>query len=118
MANDFNEATHEVAAQGKVKCKDCGGLLEFSPGVQSLKCQYCGTENEIKDSGKAAVQEEQDFVAYLANASAAAETIQVTTVKCGSCGSATTLRPNVTSDSCPFCGTALVLTGGSTSSSI
>ncbi|MCX6312340.1 MAG: hypothetical protein NT084_11980 [Bacteroidetes bacterium] len=118
MANDFNEATHEVAEQGKVKCKDCGGLLEFNPGVSSLKCIYCGTENEIQTSNEPVVEEEQDFLAYLANATATAETIQVTTVKCGSCGSSTSLRPNVTSDSCPFCGTALVLSGGSTSSSI
>lgn len=118
MANDFNEATHDVAEQGKVKCKDCGGILEFNPGVSSLKCIYCGTENEIQNSTEPVVEEEQDFVAFLANATASAETIQVTTVKCGSCGSSTSLQPNVTSDSCPFCGTALVLSGGSTSSSI
>ena len=118
MSNDFNEATHDVAEQGKVKCKDCGGILEYNPGVSSLKCIYCGTENEIKDSNKPAEVVEQDFNAFLANATASAETMEVTTVKCGSCGSSTSLRPNVTSDTCPFCGTALVLKGGTTSSTI
>src|SRR5665213_798989 len=114
MSNDFNEPTAEVAEQGKVKCKDCGGILQYNPGVQSLTCVYCGTENEIKDNAKPAEVVEQDLNAFLANATSSADTIQMTTVKCGSCGSSTTLRPNVTSDTCPFCGTALVLTGGST----
>ena len=118
MSNDFNEPTAEVAEQGKVKCKDCGGILQYNPGVQSLTCVYCGTENEIKDNAKPAEVVEQDLNAFLANATSSADTIQMTTVKCGSCGSSTTLRPNVTSDTCPFCGTALVLTGGSTSSTI
>ncbi|HET6991798.1 MAG TPA: hypothetical protein VFJ43_10760, partial [Bacteroidia bacterium] len=118
MANDFNEATHDVAEQGKVKCKDCGGILQFSPGQQSLTCIYCGTVNEVQGANEPVVEEEQDFTAYLANATASAETMQTTTVKCGSCGSSTSLQPNVTSDSCPFCGTALVLKGGTTSSTI
>ncbi len=118
MANDFNEATHNVAEQGKVKCKDCGGILQYSPGQNSLTCIYCGTLNEIAGENEPVVQEEQDFNSYLANASASAETIQTTTVKCGSCGSATSLQPNVTSDSCPFCGTALVIQGGTATNSI
>jgi ribosomal protein S27E len=118
MSNDFNEKTAEVAEQGKVKCKDCGGLLEFSPGVQSMKCIYCGTENDMSDSLKAVATEEIDFNAFLANAENSAEKMEATIVKCDSCGSSTTMQPNVTADSCPFCGTALVLKGGTSSSFI
>ncbi|CAN5361897.1 hypothetical protein BH09BAC5_BH09BAC5_12660 [soil metagenome] len=118
MSNDFNEATHDVAEQGKVKCKDCGGLLQFSPGQNSLTCIYCGTLNEIAGENEPVVQEEQDFLSFLENASTKEDTIETTTVKCGSCGSATSLQPNVTSDSCPFCGTALVIKGGTTTNSI
>jgi LSD1 subclass zinc finger protein len=118
MSNDFNEATHNVAEQGKVKCKDCGGILQYSPGQNSLTCIYCGTLNEVEGASAPVVQEEQDFVAFLNNASAKQETIQTTTVKCGSCGSSTSLQPNVTSDSCPFCGTALVIQGGTATNSI
>lgn len=117
MSNDFSEKTHDVAEQSKIKCKDCGGLLEYAPGVQSLKCIYCGTENEIKDAEPVAA-EEIDFHAFLANAENAAEKMEVATVKCDSCGSSTTLQPNVTADNCPFCGTALVIKGGTTSSFI
>jgi len=44
------------------KCKNCGGDLKFSPGTQSLKCPYCGTENENPDSAPE-VYEELDFEA-------------------------------------------------------
>lgn len=118
MSNDFSEKTHDVAEQGKIKCKDCGGLLEFSPGVQSMKCQYCGTENEIAEQLKAVETEEIDFLSFLANAENSADKMEATMVKCDSCGSSTTLQPNVTADSCPFCGTALVIKGGTTSSFI
>ncbi|HEU4717777.1 MAG TPA: hypothetical protein VFU15_08080 [Bacteroidia bacterium] len=118
MSNDFNEKTHDVAEQGKVKCKECGGLLMYNPGVQSLKCEYCGTVNDISEEMKPVQAEEIDFLAFLANAENTAEKMEITTVKCDSCGSSTTLSPNVTADTCPFCGTALVVKGGTTSSLI
>ncbi|MBI3511616.1 MAG: hypothetical protein HY064_13225 [Bacteroidetes bacterium] len=118
MSNDFSEKTQDVAEQGKVKCKDCGGILEFSPGVQSMKCIYCGTQNDLGEQLKAVATEEIDFESFLANAENSAEKMEATIVKCDSCGSSTTLRPNVTADNCPFCGTALVLKGGTTASFI
>jgi hypothetical protein len=118
MTNDFSEKTHDVAEQGKVKCKECGGLLEFNPGVQSLTCQYCGCKNDLGHVAKPVNAEEVDFLKFIANAEVSAEKMEVATVKCDSCGSATTLRPNVTADNCAFCGTALVIKGGTTSSLI
>ena len=44
--------------------------------------------------------------------------MEVSVVKCDSCGASSTLKPNVTSDSCPFCSTPLVLRSGSTCSII
>lgn len=118
MSNDFNEATHNVAEQGKVKCKDCGGILQYSPGQHSLTCIYCGTLNEIEGSKEPVDVEEQDLEAYLSNKPSTVETMQTIVVKCDSCGSSTSLQPNITSDSCAFCGTALVIKGGTSSNSI
>lgn len=115
MSNDFNEATHDIAEQGKVKCKDCGGILQYSPGQNSLTCIYCGTLNEVAGSNEPVEVEEQDLMDYLSNKPSSVETMQTIVVKCGSCGSSTSLQPNITSDSCPFCGTALVVQGGGTS---
>ncbi|MEO5645161.1 MAG: hypothetical protein ABIQ40_05790, partial [Bacteroidia bacterium] len=98
MSNDFNEPTHDIAEQGKVKCKDCGGILQYSPGQNSLTCIYCGTLNEIAGSEEPVDVEEQDLEAYLSNKPSSVETMQTIVVKCGSCGSSTSLQPNITSD--------------------
>lgn len=111
MSTDFQEKTHEV--ESKVKCKDCGALLKYHPGQMSLNCEYCGCHNEITEHLKPVDQEEIDFEAFLASATLEQPTMQVTVVKCGSCGASTTLKENVTADSCAFCGTALVIKSGS-----
>lgn len=116
MSNEFEEKTHEV--ESKVKCKDCGAILKFNPGQQSMNCEYCGCHNELGEVAKPVQAEELDFEAFLANAAQAAPTMAVTVVKCGSCGASTTLKPNVTADSCAFCGTALVVKSGTSTNII
>lgn len=116
MANEFEEKTHEV--ESKVKCKDCGALLKYHPGQMSLNCEYCGCHNEITEQLKPVEQEEIDFLSFIANAADAAPKMNVTVVKCNSCGASTTLKPNVTADNCAFCGTALVIQGGTASNII
>jgi DNA-directed RNA polymerase subunit RPC12/RpoP len=93
------------ATERRFPCKNCGATLHFAPGTLSLACPYCGTSNEIAASSE--VVQELDLREYLAHAPA--EDIQETlTVRCGTCGAETTLKPNVTASRCPFCGTALV----------
>ncbi len=116
MSNEFEEKTHEV--ESKVKCNDCGALLKYHPGQMSLNCEYCGCRNEITEQIKPVETAEIDFNEFLANASAAAPTMAMTVVKCGSCGASSTLKPNVTADSCAFCGTALIVKNGTTSNII
>ena len=96
-------------------CKNCGAILKFAPGTNSLTCEYCGTENEITVSQEAEPIVELDFNQFLSNESNASknDTQQLSTVKCTGCGAEATLKPNVTSDECAFCGTALVLTSAS-----
>jgi predicted RNA-binding Zn-ribbon protein involved in translation (DUF1610 family) len=90
-------------------CKSCGAILKFAPGTNSLKCDYCGHENEIISAQNVEAVVELDFHSFLNNESGAAHTQQLSTVKCTSCSAESTLKPNVTSDECAFCGTALVL---------
>ena len=42
------------------------------------------------------------------------ETINVTTIKCESCGATSTLDPKISSDKCPFCAATIVIKGGTT----
>lgn len=96
-------------------CKNCGAVLKFAPGTNSLKCEYCGFENEITVSQEAEPIVELDFTQFLSSELNASknDTQQLSTVKCTGCGAEVTLKPNVTSDECAFCGTALVLTSAS-----
>ncbi|MCF6334375.1 MAG: hypothetical protein L3J12_01360 [Spirochaetales bacterium] len=94
------------------RCKNCGGDLKFSPGSQSLKCPYCGTENENPDTVPE-VHEELDFKSALASFKNSEDTVEVQIEKCGACGAEVTLEPNITTAKCDFCGTGMVVSGKS-----
>ena len=94
------------------KCKNCGGDLSFSPGTQSLKCPFCGTENENPDSAPE-VHEELDFESARAAFNNSENTVEVQVEKCAACGAEVTLEPNVTTAKCDFCGTGMVVSGRS-----
>jgi len=117
IMNDFSEPTHAVEHQ-QVKCKDCGAMLKFEPGKMSMACEYCGANNEIAHEAQPAPVEEIDFESFISEQVSSAEKMEVSVVKCDSCGASSSLKPNVTSDACPFCGTPLVLKSGSTCSII
>src|SRR5947207_15069327 len=97
-------------SQRQFPCKQCGGNLVFEPGVQSLKCPYCGTVNEIPAEAGARVEEE-DYQRAFAECCREEDLHERITVKCTTCGAETTLAPNVTADRCPFCGAAIVAQG-------
>jgi hypothetical protein len=108
---NFDEKTASINTE--IKCKDCGAILKFAPGTSSLKCEYCGVQNEILTSAEPVVVVELDYEKFIASGASAAETQEINTVKCTSCGASSTLKPNVSSDNCPFCDTPLVVTSGS-----
>jgi DNA-directed RNA polymerase subunit RPC12/RpoP len=102
-----SEAAPVSSGQHQFPCKNCGANLVFEPGTTSLKCPYCGVENQIAASSNAAVQE-QDYLAELQQTGGAQETSEVLTVRCGKCGAETTLGANQPAGRCPFCGSPIV----------
>ena len=46
-------------------CNNCGADLKYQPGTVHLKCEYCGTDNEIPQPEEEI--EELDFHAYLSD---------------------------------------------------
>jgi LSD1 subclass zinc finger protein len=113
---EFEEKTKEISNQ--LDCRECGALLKFAPGTTHLKCEYCGAANEIKEAAEPTVVEEIDFEKFLNENDSGVEKQEIVTVKCGNCGAATTLKPNISSDSCPFCASPIVVTGGTANSII
>lgn len=104
--------TQETKALSKeLSCKNCGGTVVYTPGSDVVKCEYCGTENEIEQDEQ--VIEEQDFNAILAGLDEGQEHEEVQVVKCHGCGAETQFDPNEAAGECAFCGTHIVLEGGS-----
>jgi DNA-directed RNA polymerase subunit RPC12/RpoP len=100
------------------KCANCGAELTYAPGTSSLTCKYCGVENKIEHSDQPVTVEENDYSKVLSEIESRDQHYQVHTVKCQTCGSSTTLDPNVTSDNCPYCDTPLVVENAATASFI
>ena len=110
MSEHTFEPTAETA--NTIKCKNCGANLKFAPGTQHLNCEYCNTDNEIISEKTEII--ENDYTSFLEQTISSSEKQTISTVKCDSCGSSTTLAPNVTSSNCPYCDTPLVVKNAST----
>ncbi len=97
---------------GEILCSNCSAKLKFEPGTNSLKCEFCGTVNEIEIDENEVV-EEIDFDKYLNEDFEGNENIEVENIVCKSCGAKTTFEPNIVSGACPFCGNNIVIADGS-----
>lgn len=95
--------------QDEIACSNCGAKLTFAPGTDSLKCEFCGTINEIEvDEEKVAdAHQEIDYHAFLNQQTDIAPKVEILVLKCDTCGAQTTFDPNVVSGSCDFCGSPL-----------
>ena len=90
-------------------CRSCGAKLSFAPGTETLKCPYCGTENDIPKSADAV--EELSLDDWLKQLEDAHETHQQEQVKCQNCGGEQTLPANLFASSCTFCGSPITSKG-------
>lgn len=91
------------------KCPQCGGVMDFDPTTNNLKCPYCDYEEEIKLDEEAPTEaEELDFFAaeHTANKDWGVET---KTVLCEACGAESVYDALETSGICPFCGSNQVM---------
>lgn len=102
------ETKEEKQAEvGTFACSNCGADLKYKPGTQHLKCEYCGTTNDIPQiEGEI---EELDFKAYLSKKSKDEVLLTEKFIKCTNCGASSTIEPHITAASCPYCATPLIL---------
>ncbi len=112
--DDFVEATNVISDE--LACSGCGAILKFKPGTHHLVCEYCGAQNEIPRPEASGKFEEIRLDEFLEISFQQEEKIQVTTVKCDSCGASSTLDPKISSDKCPFCASIIVIKTGTTAS--
>lgn len=102
-----NQVNHSHTNQKEIGCNACGAKLKYEVGTEVLACEYCGSTNEIE---KSVVDiQENSFEEVIASLETNAETIEEKTVKCGSCGAATTFDASTFSGSCDFCASPIVI---------
>lgn len=109
----FEEPNAVAANQQLLKCSNCGANTKFEPGKSVMKCEACGTENEIAIKDDDIV--ELDFNAFISKEVKKEDKQEVTLITCDSCGASTRFNPNVIADHCGFCSSPLSVKNGSTS---
>lgn len=109
----FEEANTTAADQQVIKCQNCGANMKFAPGKSAMKCEACGTENEIITKDESIV--ELNFHEYLKKAVPKEDHQEVTLITCDSCGASTRFDPNVVSSECGFCTSPLTVKNASKS---
>ena len=112
--SDFAEATKAINQE--LACTGCGAILKFKPGTRHLACEYCGAQNEIAQPETTGAVEEIKLDDFLEKNFHREEKVEVTIVKCESCGASSTLDPSISSDKCPFCASTIVIKNGTTAS--
>ena len=88
-------------------CGSCGADLKFDPGVQTLRCPFCGA-SEALEVDPAAI-EEQDYEAMIRRLAELRErgredAVDLREVDCAACGATTRFTGTLTADTCAYCG--------------
>ncbi|MEM8754829.1 MAG: Lar family restriction alleviation protein [Pseudomonadota bacterium] len=91
-------------------CEECGAALAYAPGETVQRCPFCGTENEIEQTGGpwAETVGEQDLRAALAGETPAAEIEVTQTIHCDACGADVEFDEKTHAGTCPFCASPVV----------
>jgi len=101
------ETTTRSLTETRFPCQQCGAMLRYSIGTQSLECQYCGHHNRIVD--KHVHIEELDFHAALRRLQTSRQVLPETNViSCPNCAAQFALDAHIHAGECPFCSTTVV----------
>ena len=86
MNETMTETKQPITDALQTKCKACGGIMQYSPADEDLKCVYCGKSAELDKT--AAEIEENDFNYWKdrANENNEDQTVEVSEIKCRQCG--------------------------------
>lgn len=89
-------------------CKSCGAELNYEPGSEFLKCDYCGYREEIIEVEEKSTLE-LDLKAYLSTIGSQAHSMEISMVHCNGCGANQHIGDDIKTLHCVFCGSILAL---------
>ena len=87
-------------------CEGCGGVMEFDPASQFLKCPNCGTQVKIENNPEDVVEHNLDIHALR---KIKVEEKHSTSMECEGCGAIVEVDETSTATTCPYCGSNYVL---------
>ncbi len=100
------EPEAEAQAELPTACENCGAVLRYTPGTETLTCNYCGHTTKI--AARTEVVEEQDLDDALARIGDTPPPTEPVTVSCAGCGASFTFDAPLHAGPCPFCGQSVV----------
>ena len=106
-----------MAVLQEFKCPSCDGAIEFDSSLQKLKCPYCDTEFEVEalqELGEALREEQPSDFTWETEPDGQwtdAETENLRTFVCNSCGGQIIGDANTAATRCPYCDNPVVMSG-------
>jgi DNA-directed RNA polymerase subunit RPC12/RpoP len=93
----------------KFSCENCGAQLLYDATKQRMKCDHCGTEQDIpREAGQLAIQE-HDLADFRHVSAPRGMGVATAEYACSDCGASVVVPAGEKTGSCPFCGAAGVL---------
>nr|WP_325253581.1 primosomal protein N' (replication factor Y) - superfamily II helicase [Amylibacter sp.] len=86
--------------------------MRFAPGTDQMICDHCGATQSITSTNKAAAIRELDFRQALRAELPKADTEEIRTITCESCGAHVEFDSKTHAAECPFCATPVVTDTG------
>lgn len=93
----------------QTKCKACGGIVQYSPSDENLKCIYCGLVSDLDKTLADIVENDFLYWKKMADENNDEGLVEATEIRCRQCGANTTLPANTSGAKCAFCSTPLIL---------
>ena len=108
-------AEAQEAEAEQFRCPRCAGRMNYTPDGKTLRCDFCGYEENPEADNTQPYQPEygigaieQDFIAALATAKGHLQPVATRILQCQSCAVEFTLAPETLSITCPYCDSVYV----------
>lgn len=104
-----------MAVLQEYKCPCCGGAIAFDSTSQKMKCPYCDTEFEMEtlqgfdEDLKADAPDNMTWETQPGSEWSDAESSEIRTFVCQSCGGEIVGDKNTAATACPYCGNPVVM---------
>jgi len=111
QAREVGEATTASLTERRFPCEQCGAVLDYAVGTNTLECRYCGHRNAILAS-RETIEELDLHTALERLQNARPASVEQNVIGCSNCAAEFALDAHVHSGECPFCGTNVVTETG------